>query len=112
MEILSRAGREWLTVTALLLVARPALPIDPPRHAEEYRVKAAFIYTLARFTSWPEEAHNGSEIFTLCILGDDPFGQGIEKVIADKRLSGAPVRVVRRHEIDPVRACHVVFIST
>ncbi len=50
----------------------------PPTAAtasREYLLKAAFLYNLANFTTWPTEAFSGPQKpLRLCILGEDPFG--------------------------------------
>lgn len=50
--------------------------------AMEYRLKAAFLYNLARFVEWPggSQDKNG-EAIVIGILGDDPFGPILESTI-------------------------------
>jgi hypothetical protein len=47
----------------------------------EYHVKAAFLLNLTRFVEWPA-AENGDSPISICILGEDPFGETIEQIVA------------------------------
>jgi hypothetical protein len=82
---------------------------SPPR--SEYEIKAAYLFTFARFVEWPARASRDDSPFTICVLGTDPFGATL-----DKTLSGAVVRgrsaVARRITApDAAAGCHIVFVS-
>lgn len=78
----------------------------------EYEVKAAFLYNFAKFVEWPPavlESADGS--FTICVLGEDPFGRSVEggfdgKTVQDKKLI---FRTLARSS--DASACQMVFIS-
>lgn len=77
----------------------------------EYEIKAAYLFTLARFVEWPARASRDDSSFTICVLGTDPFGATL-----DRTLSGAVVRgrsaVARRITApDAAAGCHIVFVS-
>jgi len=79
---------------------------------DEYQVKAAFLYTLTRFTEWPAESfpHPSSEM-TICLLGADPFGSHLDDAVRGKIVNGHPL-VVRRLVDRPVAGeCHILFIA-
>lgn len=76
----------------------------------EYQLKAAFLVNFAKFISWPEPALAGQQEFTLCVVGDDPFGPalaGIEK----KTVSGRAIRVVHASSLKKIPACQMLFVS-
>jgi hypothetical protein len=89
-----------------MLVACGLLRPMVPAYAEdraptEHEVKAAFLYSFAKFVEWPPDAFGGDDKpFVITILGDDPFGEILEaavrgKTIRDRRLV---VRTVARAE--------------
>ena len=90
-----------------MLMVCPSLSWAAPV-AGEYQVKAAFLYNFAKFVDWPAGA--GPSAFVLCILGDDPFGAGIN-VIAGKQIGGRVLQVRRLASADGAAACQMLFIS-
>jgi hypothetical protein len=76
--------------------------------AAEYAAKAAFIYNIALFSSFPK-ANAG--LIRLCVLGRDPFGAALSK-LEDKRLGEARITVAYPHSSDEaLKQCQIVFIS-
>jgi len=94
--------------SALLLLALVALGYGQPPPSE-YEVKAAFLLNFTKFIEWPPDAHPPGSPFTLCILGDDPFGPLLDRVIEGEHVSGRKLTVRRVREADP--SCAVVFVG-
>lgn len=74
--------------------------------SSEYDVKAAFLYNFPKFVELP-----GDDTLTLCIVGNDPFGDALRplqgSVTAGKRL------VVKRvSSVDAIPTCQILFISS
>jgi hypothetical protein len=77
---------------------------------DEYRVKAAILYNIARFVEWPSGAFAGEGApVVVCVLGADPFGGVLEDTLRGRTVAGRPVTI--RHVPDVVVGCHVVFIA-
>jgi hypothetical protein len=78
--------------------------------ADEYRVKAAVLYNIARFVDWPAVAFaDGGSPLVVCVLGVDPFGSALDEALQGRTVKGRPVTIRRSHDL-PV-GCHVVFIA-
>jgi hypothetical protein len=114
----SRTLRRSLAVTVAILALSPGLfgygdPAEARTPPSEYLVKAAFIYNIAQFIEWPAEAFSRQDApIVIGIVGKDPFGEAIDKTLADKKARGRPF-VVRRLASDPsVRECHILFVSS
>jgi YfiR/HmsC-like len=75
----------------------------------EYRIKAAFLYNFTSFVTWPEDKA-GVAGFTLCVLGDDPFGNLLDK-LAGKSVKGTQLTVRRLQNLALLDQCNLVFIS-
>ncbi len=117
----ARGCRSFITraVRVGLLVAAGALAYgtysasaqaEPP---SEYQVKAAFLYSFARFVEWPADAfiHPQAPI-VLGIVGQDPFGFALDGMVFGKTVNGRGF-MVKRLEIGPeLRGCHILFISS
>jgi hypothetical protein len=81
---------------------------------EEYQLKAVFLYRLSLFITWPKDAFKDSnQPFVIGILGEDPFGPHIDKVVQNERVKKRPIQVRRFARIDDVlkEPCQILFIS-
>ena len=79
--------------------------------AEEYRVKAAFLYHFAQMVEWPGEAGGDEKKpITLCTIGKDPFGGDLEVTLQGKLIGSRPLAI--RHLKDPgeAEACQLLFV--
>lgn len=89
----------------------PSEAANQQQLSREYLIKAAIIYNLARFTTWPNSAFaDATTPVRLCVIGRDPFGAALdsikEKPIGDRRLNAALIA-----DLEYVPACHVLFVS-
>jgi hypothetical protein len=95
-------------VAAGMVVCAPA----GAQSAEEYDVKAAFLYRFTQFVEWEPDAFPSADApLHLCILGHDPFDGALAQIVAGESAHGHPLSV--RHVSDPRLAsgCHVAFVS-
>jgi hypothetical protein len=92
-------------VVAMMLIATAGAG----QAAEEYEVKAAFIYNFTKFVEWPTTTDSPS--FAICILGDDPFQSSIDRLAAGKVVGSRPVQVRRLKEGAEGRQCQIVFVG-
>ena len=89
----------------------PAVPFG--QAIEEYQLKAAFIFNIAKFVEWPADAfQNPKDPIVVCILGASPFGDALEKAasgktIDDRRFAIRPVSDMRQ-----AGSCHILFVSS
>lgn len=78
----------------------------------EYDVKAACVANFTQFVKWPDKAFSDAGApFTIGILGDDPFGGVLEKLVQGKTVSGRKIVIRRARKAEDLRNCHLVFIS-
>lgn len=81
---------------------------------EESEVKAVFLYNLTKFIVWPKEVNDGPQAeFAIAILGIDPFGNHLNKVIMSETVKGRKIAVRRYHGKDEVqwREIDILFIG-
>ena len=103
MHVLSKAGVFALALAGAADLANSALPTD-------YEVKAAFLYNFARFVRWPEDSVAGPR-FVVAIVGDDPFGEVIDRAFLGKTVLGRPVEIRRTRALRDAAAAQMVFIG-
>ena len=83
---------------------------SPPRG--EYEIKAAYLFSFARFVEWPARSARDDSSFTICVLGTDPFGAVLDATLADAAIRGRKVSARRITTADAATDCHIVFVST
>lgn len=83
--------------------------VIPPAHAgfataarakafEESEVKAVFLFNLTKFIVWPNEPNDGPQgEFAIAILGTDPFGSHLDRVITNESVKGRKI-TIRRYQ--------------
>ncbi|ALG67535.1 YfiR family protein [Beggiatoa leptomitoformis] len=81
--------------------------------AEEYEIKATFLYKLGSFLYYPPTtlSDNKNQSFYICILGRDPFQQNIDIVVENQTVHGHAIKVKRLQQVQEANSCHVLFIS-
>lgn len=104
---------------AATLLAMFISPVGGPVYADaeslrfqEYQVKAAFLYSFARFVEWPEEhALARSDEIRIGIVGEDPFRNVLDRTLRGKTILGRTPVVQRYETAAEVEACHVLFVA-
>jgi hypothetical protein len=97
---------------AIVLAAASFPALGAQDSAEEYAVKAAFLYNFARFTEWPSEVFPEKDSpIIVCVFGDDPFGETID-FLREKTIHGRPVLLKREKDLEELQTCHVLFVSS
>lgn len=99
---------DWRKVAFVLLLQ---LGIASSMHAEEqpseYRLKVAFLYNFAAYTTWPNPPDHD---LTLCILGEDPFGHNLQH-LQGKKINEHGILIKHTKNMTELADCHIVFIS-
>src|SRR4026209_503629 len=76
---------------------------------DEYSMKAAFIYNFTKFIEWPKII--GLTTFSICVLGDDPFGLTLDEVVKGKTANGVAIQTRRLKDPSEARQCQIVFVK-
>src|SRR5258708_11279588 len=81
--------------------------------SSEYLIKAGFIYNFANLVQWPSNvfAQPDSRI-VIGILGEDPFGTILDRVLEGKKVNGRVFLVKRLKSVLDLKECHIVFVSS
>jgi hypothetical protein len=97
-------------VAALLAICVcPVGAQSPPRG--EYEIKAAYLFTFARFVEWRPQSSRDDSAFTICVLGTDPFGAVLDTTLAAAAIRGRKVGARRLTAADAATGCHIVFVG-
>ena len=95
---------------ALLAVAS-RVPRLLAQRALEYEVKAAYLYNIVNFVTWPPDAFNGpADPLHVCVSGMDPFGRAIDNAMQNGTSNGRPVQIIRTSDASVLPTCELVFV--
>jgi hypothetical protein len=99
-------------VRAILLAASWALmPAAGHTAADEYQVKAVFLFNFSRFVEWPASAFPKADTpFVVGVYGNDPFGGDLDEVVKGETANGHPLTVRRVRSAAEAAACQILFI--
>jgi hypothetical protein len=100
-----RAGAS--AVAALLLWAS----VGRAQNVTESSLKAAFIYSFAKFTEWPPDVLPPTATFSACVLGDSHIREALERAVKDRLLSGRVISVSEVQLAGSLRSCHLLYVS-
>jgi hypothetical protein len=96
---------------ALLVGLLLCIPARGAPTADEYQVKAVFLFNFSRFVEWPASAFASADApFVVGIFGHDPFGRDLDEVVKGERVNGHPLVVKRLQSAAEAAACQIVFI--
>jgi len=95
----------WAIIGASSLHAQQKSPT-------EYEIKAAYLYNFGKFVEWPAKVAAPGDSFSICVLGQDPFGASLDTTIADESIKGKSVLVKRILRPQDAVSCHILFISS
>jgi len=103
-------GRLACAVIVWALVAAQGLWAQSPKPTD-YDVKAVYLYNFGRFVEWPASVTTKSDSFTVCVLGQDPFGPALDTTLAGETIGGKRVSAKRISTPQEAGICQIVFMS-
>lgn len=79
----------------------------------EYQVEAAYLYNFGRFVEWSAKGTTGqTSAFTICVLGEDPFGQALDATLAGETIGNQRLAARRISSPQMSGDCQILFISS
>ncbi|MCX6632258.1 MAG: YfiR family protein [Candidatus Solibacter sp.] len=112
MDLLKQFRRRqtrWWDLVVLWAALAQMAPLLSPQSSGEYEVKAAFLYKFASFVEWPEATRD--EPLGICVVGKDPFGGALERVVEGKTIGGREFVVRRLKAWQAGEPCHILFVA-
>jgi hypothetical protein len=102
--------RLTILVLAWALAGFPCSWAQRPKPSD-YQVKAAYLYNFGRFVEWPRVATAKGGPFTVCVLGQDPFGSTLDATMAGETIAGRNVVTKRISTPEESVNCQILFLS-
>jgi hypothetical protein len=92
-------------------MTRGSAPENAPGTLPEYVVKLGLLYNFAKYVEWPPEAFDRPDSpLVLGIVGDDPFGQELERTLGDKSVGNRAFAFRRFKRAADIDRCHILFV--
>jgi len=77
----------------------------------EYEVKAAYLYNIVTFVTWPHDAFGGpGDPIRLCVFEKDPFGPLLDNTIREAATERRAMVAERIGNVDMISRCHLLFV--
>ncbi len=76
--------------------------------ANEYEVKAAFLYNLARMVQWPKDETMAP--LNICFYGIDSFGDATN-FLKNKKVKTRSISIIKNVKLNGIGQCHILFID-
>lgn len=81
--------------------------------SSEYLIKAGFIYNFAKLVGWPQSAFAQPDSpIVIGIVGTDPFGGIIDRILADKQIDSRHFVIKRLKWGMDLKGCDILFIGS
>ncbi len=82
-----------------------------PAAQVEYKIKAAFLLNFAKFITWPQKSSpEEDQSFTMCVLGEDPFGPTLAGIEA-RSVRGEKIKLRYIGDTGQATGCRLLFVS-
>ena len=107
-----RRSLALFAVSTLLGVLMSSAIAAQTGSAQEYQVKAVFLYNFTQFVGWPTTTSAEAQTpIIIGILGDDPFGSYLDDTVRGEKVGDRPLIVRRYRHLEDVDDCQILFIS-
>jgi hypothetical protein len=102
------------TLFALMVIACADGRADAQAQtADEYQVKAAYMYNFAKFVDWPTMAFDSpAQPIVFCVLGQTPLSGPLEQALAGKVVDRRPLIFRQLTDSKQAAKCQVLFIGS
>jgi hypothetical protein len=106
-----KPGTPWASCAAALLLALAGAAQAANPDDLELKVKAAFLFNFAKFTTWPPSKLKSDSNLLLCVQGASAIGAVLEDTVRGRSIAGHPIDVLQSPRSEDLRRCHIVYIG-
>lgn len=77
-----------------------------------YDVEAAYLFNFGKFVTWPANSSAPDGALTICVLGDDPLGPTLDRLVAGEKIDGKSVVDKKISRAEDAPNCSILYISS
>ncbi len=79
----------------------------------EYEMKAAYLYNLAKFVEWPSKSFKSDrDPINICVFGQAPLLRALEEVVNGEKIEERQLLVHRISDLQQAGNCHILFVAS
>src|SRR5882757_170699 len=112
MELLSRQSMTKLAracAFSVVIAAGSPRPAQADARADEYRVKAAFLYKFGGYVEWPDRSFARADSpVVIGVIGGDTLADELAQIVSGRNVNGRPVLVRKLRAGDPIAGLHIL----
>jgi hypothetical protein len=106
------SARVFVFLCLILLFSEALKPARAQTTAEEYQVKAAFLFHFAQFVEWPGNILNAKDpSLNLCIFDSDSHLQELRNSIEGKPIGSRVFHIRQLSQAQEIQGCQILFLS-
>lgn len=100
-----------LRIVVLVLAVALSASARAGSAADEFALKAAFLYNFTRFVEWPPEAFASERsAFRICVFGTDPFGPRLD-ALTRRRVGDRAIEITRPTALADLAGCQIAYLG-
>jgi hypothetical protein len=102
----------WLLLIGLLFGGGEAARGADAEVSKEYQIKAAILYNFLKFVEWPRESFaEAASPIVIGVLGENPFGGELEKLVLGRKVNGRDIVVKRISSVAEASSVQLLFVT-
>jgi hypothetical protein len=107
-----RLKQRLIAIACTSLLASTLAFATDEKSASENAIKAAIIFKIAKFVTWPNDSFAGPRApINVCLPATDPIGVAMD-ALTGMTVRGRPIEISRLSETDPVLGdCKILYLS-
>jgi hypothetical protein len=103
------AGWRCFALAAYTVLAPGLSAQKPVQSATGEQVRAAFLYQLAQYVTWP--GNKSVDPLRFCVLGNDQLADMLGGVLEGKSIQGRPLTAIKLAGPEHLAGCDVAFLA-
>lgn len=108
-----RTSLPWVVLLCVVALSSGGVrSADAQTAADEYKVKAAFVFHFAQLVDWPSDAPKGTdESFDVCLPDDESHRQELQSTLEGKPIGNRTMHVRLLNKSQSAEGCRIFFLS-
>lgn len=99
----------WLLILTIILPPMHAYAADALELAEQ-EIKAGLLYNFLKYTQWPPELIERSQVLTVCLFGKDPFSNYLAPM-SGRTVNQRVITLRSVRNVNEAGSCQMLFFN-
>lgn len=98
---------QYILKLKLSLIFLVVFGINSYAQIDQYAIKTSFLFKFAKYTEWPK---SNSTIFTVAVIGKNPFKDSLNEIALKKYIKGKQIKIEYIDYIHEIKNPNILFI--